>query len=404
MKPKNQTDLDMESIIFAFDLTPTVIMLLGAALLTFVIVILTYLRPAARVSRAIRRADADDSLRPDSTRAVSVIVFASDDPESLTTLLPDILCQRYGAPFEVIVVNDRASDRTAEIVERLRLEYPNLYMTYTRDGARNVSLKKLALMLGIKAARYPIVLHTTSAAVIPGENWLSRMVAPFNDPAVEVVIGRAVPPTNDTAFGRRRRAFISAADDVAWMSAALSGKPYRGTEMNIAYTRDAFFDNRGFSKTLGLNYGDDDLFIHEIARGDNTEIVVDSEASVGRSSRNPRRTYDELRNRYAFTGRRLPKGTRRCMAIGAWMMWFVVGLCIAAGIVGLPNLFSASLALVILLAMLVSVAIVWRRAVMAVAGRRMLFTLPRLAMTRPVANIWRSIKSRFNSKINYTWS
>lgn len=394
----------MDSIIYSFNLSPAVIVLLGASVVAFVIVVLTYLRPAYCVSRAIRRADADQSERPDALRPVSVIVFASDDSESLSSLLPDILCQRYGAPFEVIVVNDRASDRTAEIVERLRLDYPNLYMTYTRDGARNVSLKKLALMLGIKAARYPVVLHTTSAAVIPGENWLSRMVAPFNDPAVEVVIGRSIPAANDTAYGRRRRAFISAADDVAWISAALSGKPYRGTEMNLAYTRDVFFENRGFSKTLGLNYGDDDLFIHEIARGANTEIVVDSQAAVGRSSRNPRQTYDELRNRYAFTGRRLPKGTRRCMAIGSWMMWFVTGLCIAAGIVDLPNLFGASLALVVLLAMFVSVAVVWRKAVDAVAGRRMFFTLPRMAMTRPVANIWRSIKSRCHGKQNYTWS
>lgn len=394
----------MEMLVFSFELTPTTIALFVGAVSALLLVVFTYLGPAARYTRAVRRAAAVDNEPPEATRAVSVIVFASDDCESLETLLPDILCQRYSAPFEVIVVNDRASDRTAEIVERLRADYPNLYMTYTPDGARSLSLKKLALMLGIKAARYPIVVHTTSAAVIASENWLQRMVAPFNDPAVEVVIGRTALVGEDRAYGRRRRSLMIAADDIAWVGSALGGHPYRGTEMNVAYTRDLFFENRGFSKTLSLKYGDDDLFISEIARPDNTEVVVHPDAMVGRATRDVRRTYGELRNRYAFTGRRLRKTPRRLQAFGAWMMWAVVGLSVAGAVIALPNLFGAAVAAVIVLGMFTAVTLTWRRAVIAAGGRHLFFTLPWLTMTRPLSNVVRAITSRRHSDRNYTWS
>lgn len=394
----------MELLEFYFELTPATIVLFGGAVLALLLVVFAYVRPAARFTRAVRLAADDDGVPPEATRAVSVIVFASDDTESLETLLSDILCQRYSAPFEVIVVNDRASDRTAEVVERLRGDYPNLYMTYTPDGARSLSLKKLALMLGIKAARYPIVVHTTSAAVIPSENWLRHLVAPFNDSAVEVVIGRTAPVGEDTAFGRRRRSFMIAADDIVWVGSALAGHPYRGTEMNLAYTRERFFENRGFSKTLSLNYGDDDLFVSEIARPDNTEVVVHPDATVGRASRDVRRTYDELRNRYAFTGRRLRKTPRRLQALGAWMMWPVIALSVAGAVVALPNLFGVAIAAVIILSMLTIVTLTWRHAVIAAGGRRLFFTLPWLTMTRPLSNIVRAIKSRRHSDRNYTWS
>ncbi len=39
--------------------------------------------------------------------------------------------------------------------------------------------------------------------------------------------------------------------------------PYRGASGNIAFRRDKFFDNKGFSSSLNLRSGDDDIFINE---------------------------------------------------------------------------------------------------------------------------------------------
>ena len=82
----------------------------------------------------------------------SVIIATSDQEELLAKHLPYLLKQDY-PDFEVIVVDDNSKDDTKELLERLSQQYPNLYMTHTSDSIRYISHKKLALTLGIKAAK-----------------------------------------------------------------------------------------------------------------------------------------------------------------------------------------------------------------------------------------------------------
>ncbi len=93
--------------------------------------------------------------------AVSVIVYAQNDAENLVKYLPKILNQAY-PEFEVIVVNDDSTDDSKDILSVLETQYKNLYHTYVPEGSRNLSHKKLALTLGIKAARYDIVVFTNA--------------------------------------------------------------------------------------------------------------------------------------------------------------------------------------------------------------------------------------------------
>ena len=389
---------------FSLEISNTVIVLLACAAAMTIPVIIYYMLPALRVSRASRIMSPDKESYAAEQTAVSVVVYASDQAESLRHLLPSILGQNYRAPFEVIVVNEGRSDSTADVVQRLRLIHDNLYLTYTPDGARQLSRKKLALMIGIKAARYPVVVHTTASAVIDSEDWLRHIVAPFGNKDVEVVLGHSSLNFNkDNGFGARSRAFNSTADDLVWLDAALRGKPYRGTELNLAYTRDLFFRNRGFSRSLNLKYGDDDIFINEITTGRNTAVVLEPESIVRRSAGNIGRTYRHLRSRYFFTRSRLPKAARLKLAAGTLALVAMAGLCVFAAILGLPNLTPAAIAAFLLICTFLAAVIFWRRAVKILSGRSLTLTLPWMMITRPIANLTASVKSLFNRKNNYTW-
>ena len=389
---------------FSFEISTLSGALFGCAVTLFIIIVFIYLKPVARVSRAVKIQN-DSQQKPGMSQPVSVIVFADDDSESLRRLLPAVLGQSYEAPFEVIVVNDGQSDTTTEIVERLRLIHNNLYMTYTPVGAKQLSRKKLALLIGIKAARYSVVVHTTSSAIIDSENWLARIAEPFADDAVEVVLGHSYLDHNaDKKTLKRSRVFNSVADASVWLSSAIKGKPYRGTELNLAYTRDAFFRNKGFSGTLNLKYGDDDVFINEIATGRNTRVVLHPESFVRRSSERVAHTYGELRSRYCFTAAQLPHAGRRLNALGAYLMWAVVALCVAGALFMLPNLLGVAIGAVILVAMFLSAIVVWRKAVKTLTGRKMLLSLPALMLLRPLANIVAYVKSEKNKRYYYSWS
>lgn len=400
------------------------IALTAVSLLAVIMLIFIYWRPVKRVTReAARQEQTDDpELTSENCQPVSVIVFATDGARTLDSLLGDILAQSYGAPFEVIVVNDGASDYVSRIVDRYRATHPNLYDTFTPKDARNVSRKKLGLTLGIKAARYPIVVITTARTVIPSPLWLARMTRPFNDPSVQVVIGLAMRNwSEDKQFGHGGRGFTESADAITWLSSAIAGKPYRGIENNLAFSRRLFFDNRGYSRSFNLTNGDDDIFISEIARPDNTAVVLHSDANVIRDTTDPRRNHNETRMRYAFTGRLISKTLRRQLAFGSWMLWAQLLTAIMAIAITLPSLIRfpwgspelpipwleiaiPSVALILTILTWVMTTMVWRRAILSIGGRPLRWSIPLHALVRPFVNMRDSLKSARHPDTYYTWT
>lgn len=391
---------------YTFDINAGIESLLftGCALLLLLPVIFVYWRPLWQLKNRISR-EKTQSAELSASCPVSVIVYACDEAENLRYLLPTLLGQDYRGPFEVIVVNEGQSEKTAEVVDRLRMIHNNLYLTYTPDGARQLSRKKLALTLGIKAARYPVVVQTTASARIESDRWLARITEPFLDTATEVVIAPAfIDWKDEKTFGHRGRAFNDAADAAVWLHAAMSGHPYRGSELNLAYTRDIFFNNRGFSRSLNLKHGDDDIFVHEIAKPGNTAVVMHPEATVTRKPYNRPAAYRRLRSHYFFTGSKLPKLYRAKQAVGVWLILSIVALCVLGALAGLPNLFMSACGLAIILFTLIFTAILWRKAIAALTGQKLALTLPWLYLTRPFANMTAKLRSRRHRKYNYTWN
>ncbi len=60
---------------------------------------------------------------------------------------------------------------------------------------------------------------------------------------------------------------------VQYLSAGLAGKAYMGVGRNLAYKRSLFFENKGFGPHINLQSGDDDLFINQLAKGNNCSVV-----------------------------------------------------------------------------------------------------------------------------------
>ena len=49
---------------------------------------------------------------------------------------------------------------------------------------------------------------------------------------------------------------------------------------NLAYRKELFFSQKGYSTHLNLQRGEDDLFINQVANGENTRVETDSNAIV----------------------------------------------------------------------------------------------------------------------------
>lgn len=217
---------------FEISFTPVIIALLAVLSVSAIYLLAGFRHYVASVGRRVTA----DSGRDDSVAAdyvfppMSVIVYSEDDAANLEVLLPQILDQDYPSPFEVIVVNDGAMDSTKDVIARLEQRYSNLYMTFTPQESRSLSRKKLAVTLGIKAAKYNVLLHTVGACQVPSDKWLRNMARHF-DAHTDIVLGYAAPSEQEgiSHAWKRLHSFDQVRSAVEWLSWAIAGRPYRGT-------------------------------------------------------------------------------------------------------------------------------------------------------------------------------
>ncbi|MDE6403682.1 MAG: hypothetical protein K2K86_07730, partial [Muribaculaceae bacterium] len=122
----------------------------AGALLLLTIYVVTMLRKRVAAPCKCHANGADDTA---GDKPVSIVVYARDNSARLEALLGDLLSQTYSAPYEIIVVNDSGGYACSDVVTRLSLRHANLRMTFVPEQAHNLSRKKLAVTLGLKAAR-----------------------------------------------------------------------------------------------------------------------------------------------------------------------------------------------------------------------------------------------------------
>ena len=144
------------------------------ALLVLLLVLLFLLRwidwVAARRVMAAPTADAAELPR------ISIIVPCFNAARALETGIPQMLQQDY-PDFQIILVNENSEDDTADVIKRLAQSDPRVRHTYVPDTSRSIEPRKLALTLGIKAARSEWVVIADPDAQPVSRSWLRTLAA-----------------------------------------------------------------------------------------------------------------------------------------------------------------------------------------------------------------------------------
>jgi len=212
-----------------------------------------------------------------SSKPLSVIVCARNEIQNLEKYLHSIFEQDY-PKFEVVVVNDRSWDGTADLLEELEKKYSNLKVVHVAEGSKFIAGKKFAVTMGIKAASYDWLVFTDADCEPASTHWLKGMQQPADDD-VEIVLGYSPYFKRKSLLNVliRFETFFTA---VNYLSFALKGMPYMGVGRNMAYKKSLFFKNKGFAAHMHIPSGDDDLFVNANARPDNTTIQIHREAQV----------------------------------------------------------------------------------------------------------------------------
>lgn len=332
----------------------------------------------------------------------SVVVYVRpDDAEGLRRLLPVLVGQDY-PDYEIIVVSDGASDEICDIVSYYQGLCKNLYQTYVPESVYNVSRKKLGVTLGIKAAKYDVVVMTEACCCPTGEKWLQTIGRNFVE-GVDVVLGyvRMSPAAKGKDSGYR--IFDRVVFALRYMSYAVLRHPYMGVGCNLAYRKSVFFANKGFSSTLNLHFGDDDLFVNEVATRNNTRVEISPDSLIVAYSADNCQTWDDMKLRYDFTAKYLHTSSKLVFCIESWLhyLFWGVAACLIWGCV--PNLSCCIPVFLVFLSYWILTSVVYRNAARMYGERISAWLVPFYQLLRPWSALCYAVKGRKGNKCNFTW-
>jgi len=222
---------------------------------------------------------------PSPQPGVSVIIVAKDNYDELKNNLPFILEQNY-PDFEVIIVNIGFTEETHNLIQELKLKYPNLYDTFLpyEPLEKKADRKKLALTLGIKAAKKEVLLFTEAEGKPQSKEWISLMM---NNMIADkdVVVGYSYY-SGANGLWRCIARFDNLIYSLQYLSSAIMRKPYTGTYRNLAYRKELFFNNKGFSSSLNYEHSEG-IFLNRMMNSENVAVSTHKDSFISAGLDNP---------------------------------------------------------------------------------------------------------------------
>jgi cellulose synthase/poly-beta-1,6-N-acetylglucosamine synthase-like glycosyltransferase len=211
--------------------------------------------------------------RNEKLYTVSVIIPARNEEKNIRACLESVLGQTYPADnYEVIVVDDRSTDRTASLAAETAAQQPRVKIITIGPQESAISGKKLAIGRGIRAAQGEIIMVVDADCVVqPG--WMAGMLRYFADD-VGVVAGATFFQAADEQRLFHKIQSLDALVLVAAGAGSMSlGRPVICNGSNLAYRRPVFDEVQGFAGIDKLASGDDDLFIQKVRQQTHWRVV-----------------------------------------------------------------------------------------------------------------------------------
>ena len=126
----------------------------------------------------------------------SVIFSVRDQVEAVRENLPTVLTQQCESGYEVIVVDECSTDGTPDVVSLLCADHPHLYSTFLPRSQHQLARRRLALSLGVKAAKGQWLVFADIDTPPASAEWLQELT-PFMAPPTQLLLGYYDPKTGD---------------------------------------------------------------------------------------------------------------------------------------------------------------------------------------------------------------
>lgn len=261
-------------------------------------------------------------LTREKEEGVSLIITCANKAGLLKSNLEAFLTQDY-PEYEVIVVDECSEDETQDVLSDWQQKYPHLRTSRIFPETKFRRTKKIAINIGVLAARYDILLFTEINCIPSSPNWIRTMQSYFT-PDTSVVIGYA-NYAEGIQNGKIRQYFR-----FLWFWKAMvlvkNGIHVMGNGFNMGYRKKYYLDKRGFTRNTQEYIGYDTEMVSDLSKKGSVKVVKEPDSRIVISDGSMKVWKDDYSYYYA-TKRRWPQAVKVWSNLDFVMELLVYALC-----------------------------------------------------------------------------
>ena len=237
--------------------TTVIALCVNAVLWIITIILMIHYARLGNISRRQSMVNISNPTPP----SVAIIIVAQEEADKLRRHLPVFLEQKYPSEYQVIVVDIHSKDETLKLLEQFEEQYPHLTHSSIPASARDISMQRLAMMLGMKTACTEWVIFTQADCCPMNEEWLATfMHTNTNNKNAIIGLTRYADCNN---WHMRKRQFLRLWQQMLWIPFAENHHPYQADDTLLAYRKSYFFEHNGFSSDSKLLAGAATLLVNK---------------------------------------------------------------------------------------------------------------------------------------------
>ena len=228
-----------------------------------------FLNPLFRLkTKAFSSEEKQESESEEIDNPISIVLPIRENNTELRALIPAILSQEYTSEFQLIIVIDKGDHETKDILEQYEND-KRLYVTFVPTTSRYMSRQKMAITLGVKAAKYQHVLLIGATTLIKKNSWLQAIGHSFKkDCNLFVVPGTYEESTN--SFYQFAHLYTLS----YLLNGYLKGRFDRINSNIVGFKKDEFIEQDGFRGGLEHVRGEYEFIVNKYSQQGNCNFQL----------------------------------------------------------------------------------------------------------------------------------
>ena len=228
-----------------------------------------FLNPLFRLkTKAFSSEEKQESESEEIDNPISIVLPIRENNTELRALIPAILSQEYTSEFQLIIVIDKGDHETKDILEQYEND-KRLYVTFVPTTSRYMSRQKMAITLGVKAAKYQHVLLIGANTLIEKNSWLQAIGHSFKKDSNLFVVPGTYEESTNSFYQFAHLHTLS-----YLLNGYLKGRFGRINSNIVGFKKDEFIEQDGFRGGLEHVRGEYEFIVNKYSQQGNCNFQL----------------------------------------------------------------------------------------------------------------------------------